>query len=85
MVRLMTAATGQQIWLLLTMLAGPDRQVVYLARIAKTPAGQQQSLVRRQQHALCRITSPVRLETVQGEEITDEVIRVAQVVLTEDV
>ena len=67
------------------LLAGPDKQVVYLPRITKQALGTEERLVRKHQHALCRITSPVRLESVQGEEIDDEVIRVATVTFTEDV
>ena len=62
-----------------------NKQVVYLPRIDKQELTTNQTLNRRQQHALCRITSPVRLETVQGEETDTEVIRVATVTFTEDV
>jgi len=67
------------------LLSGPDKQVVYLPRITKQNLTLEEPLVRKHQHALCRITSPVRLESVQGEEIDTEVIRVANVIFTEDV
>lgn len=67
------------------LLSGSNKQVVYLPRIEKQALTTNQTLNRRQQHALCRITSPVRLESVQGEENDTEVIRVATVTFTEDV
>jgi len=67
------------------LLAGPDKQVVYIPRVTKQNLGTEEPLVRKHQHALCRITSPIRLESIQGEESADEVLRVATVTFTEDV
>ena len=67
------------------LLRGSDRQVVYLPRIDKLGAAVVEPLVRRAEAALCRITSPIQIESVQGEENRTEVVRVANVVLTEDV
>ena len=67
------------------LLSGPHNQVVYLPRVTTQELDTYEALTRRNQHALCRITSPVNLETVQGEENESEVVRVASVTLTEDV
>lgn len=68
------------------LLSGAASQVVYLPRVEKLdPFTHCEKLVRKHQHALCRITSPVRLESVQGDESDDEVLRVATITLTEDV
>ena len=67
------------------LLRGSDRQVVYLPRIDNLGATVIDPLVRRAESALCRITSPIQIESVQGEENRTEVVRVANVVLTEDV
>lgn len=67
------------------LLAGADKQVVYVPRITHQNLTRDEPMIRRHQHALCRITSPVRLESVQGEESDTEVLRVASITLTEDV
>lgn len=67
---------------LLRLLSGPGSQVVYLPRVPK--AGGSVTLVRREESVLGRITSPVRVEVVQGDELEDEVVRVASVVIEEE-
>jgi hypothetical protein len=72
---------------LVPLLDGPDATVVYLPRIeAGPPSGLTHSYyLRRHESIYCRITSPVRLETVQGDENADEVIRIAVVTAEEEV
>jgi len=64
------------------LLYGPDRRVIYLPSIPK--AGTTVTLVRREELMLGSITSPIRIEAVQGEEISDEVVRVAAVTFEEE-
>lgn len=75
--------TPWQVEALIGILDGPDKPVQYLPRFAPT------SLVnvynRRHDLVHMRITSPVRLETVQGEEGVDEVVRIATVTGEEEV
>ena len=63
------------------MLDGGARQVVYLPRITGSP----QVLQRRDEMVLARLDGPVRIETVQGDELEDEVVRVMSLTLREDV
>jgi len=63
------------------LLDGAHRPVVYLPRIPKV--GSTVTLTRRAEHIYGRLTSPVRIETVQGGELEDEVVRVATITLRE--
>jgi hypothetical protein len=57
-------------------------QLVYIPRLT---VGTAHVLQRRHEAILCRIASPYRAETVQGDEDVDEVIRLGTIVLEEDV
>lgn len=76
-------STPWQVEALVGILDGPDKPVQYLPRLALS------ALVnvvnRRHDLVHMRITSPVRLETIQGEEGVDEVIRIATVTGEEEV
>jgi hypothetical protein len=64
---------------------GEHRPCLYLPRVARLAGGAARSVVlnRRDQLALVRIASTVRVDTVLGEELSDEVVRVATVALRE--
>ena len=62
---------------------GPARAVVYLPTIPK--AGNTVTLNRRHQMIAGRVTSPVQIESIQGDEGSDEVWRVASVTIEESV
>ena len=62
---------------------GPARAVVYLPTIPK--AGTTVTLNRRHQMIAGRVTSPVQIESIQGDEGSDEVWRVASVTIEESV
>jgi hypothetical protein len=69
---------------LVRMLDGPMRPVVYLPKIAKgTPDNQ--IMTRRHEAVYGRVTSPARLEQIQGDEISDEVFRIATVAIEEEI
>jgi len=62
---------------------GPARAVVYLPAIPKS--GNTITLNRRHQAIAGRVTSPVQIESIQGDETSDEVWRVASVTIEESV
>lgn len=67
-----------------SLLDGPVRLVVYLPKIDMGPPDVL-VLNRRHQFMLARLVSPVSIGNVQGDELVDEVVRVAQVELEEEV
>ena len=62
---------------------GPSRAVVYLPSIPKS--GNTIILNRKHQSLVGRVTSPAQIETIQGDELTDEVYRIASVTIEESV
>jgi hypothetical protein len=66
---------------LLRLLRGPDGQVVYLPAVTK--AGSTLTFTRREEAVLATIESPLRIEVVQGDERSTELVRVATVALAE--
>ena len=68
----------------LETLGGPLRPVVYLPAVAKgTPDSE--TLTGRSSAVYGRITSPIRLESILGDENTDEVWRLARMTIEEEV
>jgi hypothetical protein len=68
----------------LDLLSGPLHPVVYLPRVAKgTP--DTETLTARSSAVYGRITSPVRLESILGNEDADEVWRLARLTIEEEV
>lgn len=67
---------------MLRRLDGPHRIAVYLPSLTKATAaaGNVQHLLRRDQFIPVRLESPVRVETVLGEERISEVVRIATIV-----
>lgn len=63
-------------------LDGGATQVVYIPRLTSEAA---QVMQLRSQAILCRIAGPIRIETVLGDELADEFVRVATIPLEEDV
>jgi len=77
-------STPWQVYGLISLLDSGKIPVVYLPSIPMGSTGVDTStLNRREQMALCQTVSPVSLETIQGEEGSDEVLRVANVELEE--
>jgi len=68
---------------LVRLLSGPDKPVVYLPSVAKS--GNTIVLNRRDSFVAGRVSSPARLESVVGDELSDpgEVFRIASVVIDE--
>lgn len=67
-------------------LNGSDSPVVYLPRVARFSAVSPVAVLnRRSELVLGRIITPVQIESVQGEELEDEVVRVATVTIREEV
>ena len=63
---------------------GPRVPMVYLPRVPKgATSADAHVLNRRDQHVFGRLLSNVRVESVQGEELADEVVRVASLQLRE--
>jgi hypothetical protein len=77
-------STPWQVEGLLHQTDGPHLPVIYLPRIERGTS-QVQVLSRRHELMLARMTSPVRLETVVGDEDEDELIRIASITLREEV
>ena len=66
------------------MLGGPLRPVVYLPKVAKgTP--DEETITGKSGAVYGRITSPIRLESILGNEETDEVWRLARLTIEEEV
>ena len=82
-----TTDTAAQLGGTLRDSAGPNVQIVYLPRVAKSTGAATDviTLNRRAEHMLCRFASEVRVEVVQGDELVDEVVRVGTVALVEEV
>ena len=61
--------------------------MVYLPRIPKSAGGAADTIYlnRRHQFLYCSARSPVRIETIQGDEGIDEVVRVAGISLAEEI
>jgi hypothetical protein len=76
-------STAWQVDALPRLLDGADVPVLYIPRVAFSSAIG--VLNRRHELVHMRVTSPVRLETVQGTEGVDEVIRIATVTGEEEV
>jgi hypothetical protein len=69
-----------------SMLDGPLRPVVYVPVVPKGAGGSDSlTLTRRADAVYGRITSPVRLENILGDENKDEVWRVARLTIQEEV
>ena len=68
---------------LVHLLDGPNVPLVYLPHIPKGGAVNVATLNRRRETVYGRMTSPVRVEVVQGTELESEVVRVSQVVIEE--
>lgn len=69
-----------------SLLDGPLRPVVYLPKVPKgAPGSDTLTLTRRADAVYGRITSPVRLENILGDENKDEVWRVARLTIEEEV
>lgn len=69
---------------LLRLLDGSKLPLVYLPRIAKGSTGNDVEILnRRHQFVYGRLVSPVRIESIQGDEGEDEVVRVAQIEIQE--
>ena len=62
---------------------GPSRAVVYLPAIPK--AGGTVILNRKHEAMVGRVTSPGQIENIQGDELADEVWRIAAVTIEESV
>ena len=78
--------TPWQVEGLIRRLAGGQQPIVYLPRIARFAEGDDALVYnRRHQLALCRLTSDVAIETVQGDELENEVVRIANLRLEEEV
>ena len=80
------ASTGNTPWQVESLVAaldGPDKPMLYLPRVAFTSTVN--VLNRRHELVHMRLTTPVRLEVVQGTEGSDEVIRVATITGEEEV
>jgi hypothetical protein len=76
--------TPQQIARLVTeWLEGPGKLVCYLPRIAKS--NNPQTFNRADELLVGRITSSVSIETVQGDELADEVVRIPPIRIREEV
>ena len=67
----------------LAEMLGSHKHVVYLPSISKLSAVTSEVFNRRDQFMIARIVSPVTLETVLGDELENEVIRVGEVTLQE--
>lgn len=67
---------------LMRAIDGGAGQVVYIPRLT---GGHAQVLQRRNEAILCRMAGPVRIETVHGDELDNEVVRVTSFTLEEDV
>lgn len=80
---------GDQGYLLEGILSQLDGAHNLIVHIPKIPFDSDEldgvSLPRRHQHMLCRMVSPVRIETIQGDEGVDEVIRIASIDLEEEI
>ena len=64
-------------------LDGAHWPIVYLPAWSKLTGSTPAILNRRGRHLLGRLTSPVAIESVQGDESEDEVVRVAQLTIEE--
>ena len=67
---------------LIGLLDGPDTPIVYLPSVKKGPADVRQ-LLGRHEFMAGRLTSPVSIESVQGEEGLNEVWRIASITIDE--
>ena len=69
---------------LVRLTEGAKVPLVYLPRIPKGSTGNDVvTLNRRHDFIFGRLTSPIRIESVQGDESEDEVVRVAQLKIEE--
>lgn len=70
-------STPYQLEGLIRRLDGPNEPVVYLPRVPSLSGGSTMTVLnRRSAHALIRLTEPVEITNVQGDELEDEVVRV---------
>ncbi|MCB9763931.1 MAG: exo-alpha-sialidase [Alphaproteobacteria bacterium] len=77
------ADTAYQLEGILRAHDGGHTPLVYLPLIPGNQSGPtNQTITRRAMHMLCRITGPIRIEGIQGEEAVDETVR-ASVILEE--
>ena len=67
----------------LAELLGSHRHVVYLPSISKRTVSTSEAFNRRDQFMIARVTSPVTLETIVGDELETELVRVGEVTLEE--
>jgi hypothetical protein len=78
------AGLGYQLSGLLRRVDGPANVLLYLERVPTVP-GVLSVINRPDRLMLCRMESPISIESAQGEPGVDEVVRIASVTLTEEV
>ena len=72
---------------ILSIIDGPRRPIVYLPRVPKSTSSGADVIVLNRRHDFVygRMTSATRIDTVQGDEGVDEVIRTGTVTIVEEV
>lgn len=79
------AGVGYQLSGVLRRVDGPADVLLYLERIPAVLTSAYSVINRRDRLMLCRMESPIQVESAQGEPGIDEVIRIASVALVEEV
>ena len=79
-------STPEQMNGIVRRLNGSDSPVVYLPRVSRFSAVAPVAVLnRRSEIVLGRITSPVQVQGIQGDELENEVVRVANVTIREEI